>query len=162
MESGQGSGFSLEKWHPACSVNNVASSLSDLRLALRSLRKTPGFTLVAVLTFGLCVGANSAIFSLVNSVLLRPLPYHDPAKLVLVWESAPFFGVQDSPVAPASYFDWKVRARSFVEMGALEDASYRLTGDGEPEVVHGAPLTVVINKPPPTSPGPARARSDGD
>jgi len=115
--------------------------VQDLRYGMRCLRKSPGFTLVAVLTLALGVGANTAVFSLINAVLLRPLPYAQPDRLVLVWESAPFFGVRDSPVAPANYVDWKARARSFEEMGALEDQSYRLTGNGAPEVVEGSEAT---------------------
>lgn len=115
--------------------------IRDLRYAARTLGKSPGFAAVAVITLALGIGANTAVFSLVNAVLLRPLPYDDPGKLVLVWESAPFFGLKDSPVAPANYFDWKARSRSFEEMGALEDRSYRLTGEGSPEVVEGAVVT---------------------
>jgi predicted permease len=112
--------------------------LFDLRYAFRSLRKSPGFTLVSVLTLALGVGANTAIFSLIDAVLLRPLPYPEPDRLVLVWESAPFFGLHDSPVAPANYGDWKARSRSFEEMGALEDHSFRLTGEGAPDVLDGS------------------------
>ena len=115
--------------------------IRDLRYAARTLAKSPGFAAVAVITLALGIGANTAVFSLVNAVLLRPLPYEDPGKLVLVWESAPFFGLKDSPVAPANYFDWKARSRSFEEMGALEDRSYRLTGEGSPEVVEGSVVT---------------------
>jgi predicted permease len=100
--------------------------------------------IVAVLTLALGVGANTSVFSLINSVLLRPLPYEQPDRLVLVWESAPFFGLQDSPVAPANYQDWKARSRSFEEMGALEDRAYRLTGEGTPEVVEGSLATASL------------------
>src|SRR5512141_3172310 len=103
--------------------------LQDIRHAARTLAGSRGFTFVAVLTLALGIGANTAIFSLLNAVLLRPLPYADPAGLVLVWESAPFFGLQDSPVSPANYADWKVRATSFQEMGALETSGYKLAGD---------------------------------
>jgi putative ABC transport system permease protein len=116
-------------------------TLQDLRYGIRRLRKSPGFTLVAVLTLALGIGANTAVFSLINAVLLRPLPYAQPDRLVLVWESAPFFGLRDSPVAPANYVDWKARSHSFEEMGALEDHSYRLTGNGTPEVVEGSEAT---------------------
>ena len=115
--------------------------VQDLRYGMRCLRRSPGFTLVAVLTLALGVGANTAVFSLINAVLLRPLPYPEPGRLVLVWESAPFFGLHDSPVAPANYVDWKARSRSFEEMGAIEDHSYRLTGGGAPEVVEGSGTT---------------------
>ena len=115
--------------------------LRDLRYAARMLAKSRGFTAVAVGTLALGIGANTAIFSLVSAVLLRPLPYADPASLVLVWESAPFFGVQDSPVSPANYADWKVRARSFQDIGALEITGYKLAGQGQAEFVHGAVVT---------------------
>jgi predicted permease len=115
--------------------------LSDLAYAFRSLKNSPGFTVVAILTLALGVGANTAVFSLVNSVLLRPLPYPDPDRLVMVWESAPFFGIRDSPVAPANYADWKARSRSFQDIGAIEDRGYNLTGEGTPEVVLGSLTT---------------------
>ncbi|HTQ57922.1 MAG TPA: ABC transporter permease [Bryobacteraceae bacterium] len=115
--------------------------LGQFRLAVRFLLKSPGFASVAVLTLALGVGANTAVFSLINAVLLRPLPYAEPDRLVLVWESAPFFGMHDSPVSPANYVDWKARSRSFAEMGGLEDHSFRLTGQGVPEVVNGALVT---------------------
>jgi predicted permease len=119
----------------------MGALFNDLRHAARTLAGSRGFTAVAVLTLALGIGANTAIFSLVSAVLLRPLPYKDPAGLVLVWESAPFFGVQDSPVSPANYADWKARAGSFEEMGALETTGYKLAGDGTPELVHGAVVT---------------------
>jgi predicted permease len=120
----------------------VAGPLSEFRYAARSLAKSPGFTTVAALTLALGIGANSAVFSLLNAVLIRPLLYTDPDRLVLVWESAPFFGVKDSPVSPANYADWKARAQSFEQMGALEIAGYRFGGDGgPPELVLGAVVT---------------------
>ena len=121
-----------------------ASFLLDLRYAVRYLRKSPGFTSVAVLTLAIGIGANTAVFSLINAVLLRPLAYNDPDRLVLVWESAPFFGVRDSPVAPANYVDWKARSHSFEEMGALEERGYRLIGQGTPEVVPGSLVTASL------------------
>ena len=120
---------------------SVPHFLADLRYAARYLRKSPGFTAVAVLTLALGVGANTAVFSLLNAVLLRPLPYAEPDRLVLVWESAPFFGLHDSPVSPANYVDWKARSHSFEDLGALEDRSFRLIGERTPEVVDGALVT---------------------
>lgn len=113
----------------------------DLRLSARALGRAPGFTAVMIATLALGVGANSAVFSLVNAVLLRPLPYAQPERLVLIWESAPFFGLTDSPVAPANYVSWRERAHSFSEMGAMEDTGFRLTGDGAPEVVMASRVT---------------------
>jgi predicted permease len=118
--------------------------LKEFRHSARSLLKTPGFTAVAVVTLALGIGANTAVFSLLNAVLLRPLPYDDAERLVLVWESAPFFGVDDSPVSPANYADWKLRARSFEHIGGLEIAGYRLAGDGPPELVLGAVVTADV------------------
>src|SRR5581483_2945917 len=115
--------------------------VSDFRLAFRGLAHSPGFTAAAVLTLGLGIGANTAVFSLMNSVLLRPLPFEAPERLALIWESAPFFGVDDSPVSPANYLDWRARARSFEEMGAIEDRGFRLMGDGAPEILLGSQVT---------------------
>ncbi len=114
---------------------------SDFRLAFRGLVRLPGFTAAAVLTLALGIGANTAVFSLMNSVLLRPLPFERPERLALIWESAPFFGLNDSPVSPANYLDWRARARSFEEMGAIEDRGFRLIGDGAPEILMGSQVT---------------------
>jgi len=115
--------------------------LQDLRYAARSLRKSTGFAWIAILTLAIGIGANAAVFSLINAVLLRPLPYADPDRLVLVWESAPFFGLRDSPVAPGNFADWKERSHSFEEIGALEERGFRLLGQGAPEVVGGSLVT---------------------
>ncbi len=123
---------------------STLSILHDARYAFRSLVRSPGFSAVTVLTLALSVGASTAVFSLITAVLLRPLPYEQPDQLVLVWESAPFFGLHDSPVSPANYVDWKARARSFEEMGAMEDTSYRLKGDGRPELVRGSLATASL------------------
>lgn len=141
---------------------SVSGFLHDLRYAARCLSKSPGFTLVAVLTLALGVGANTAVFSLINAVLLRPLPYPQPDRLVLVWESAPFFGVRDSPVSPANYVDWKTRARSFSEIGALEDQGFRLTGQGSPEVVMGGLVTAGFLRSLGIQPGLGRAFRDDE
>ena len=116
----------------------------DARYAARSLLRSPGFTTVAVLTLALAIGTTTAVFSLITSVLLRPLPYDQPDRLVMVWESAPFFGLQDSPVSPANYVDWKNRARSFEEMGAIESSGYRLRGEGAPDMVRGSVVTASL------------------
>jgi len=119
-------------------------TVQDLRYGLRMLRKNPGFTAITVLTLALGIGANTAIFSVINAALLKPLPYPHPERLVLVWESAPFFGLHDSPVAPANYRDWKARSHSFEEMGALDDNSYSLTGGGAPELIEGGLATASV------------------
>ena len=107
--------------------------LKDIRYGIRGLRQRPGFALVAILTLALGIGANTAIFSVVNAVLLKPLPFKDPDRLVIVWEDAAFAGFPRNTPAPANYFDWKSQNRSFEDMAATASTSFNLTGDGEPE-----------------------------
>ena len=134
----------------------------DVRCGLRQLRRSPGFTAIAVLTLALGTGANTAIFSVIDSALLKPLPYPHAERLVLVWESAPFFGLHDSPVAPANYADWRTRSHSFEEMGALEDRSYSLTGDGTPEMIEGSLATASVWRVLRTRPALGRVFADED
>lgn len=105
----------------------------DFRYALRNLLRTPAFTLAAVVTLALGIGANSALFSVVNAVLLRPLPYTDPEPLVMVWESNLRNGRDRNVVAPADLLEWKARAHSFAELTALNSNRSTLTGVGDPE-----------------------------
>jgi predicted permease len=107
--------------------------LQDVRYGLRVLAKRPGFTFVAVVTLALGIGANTAIFSLVSAVLVRPLKYREPERLVMVWEDDLSIGAMGDTPAPANYADWKAQNHSFEDMAALELRSYDLTGDGEPE-----------------------------
>jgi len=117
--------------------NLLADLLHDLRFALRMLLKNPGFTIVTVIALALGIGANTAIFSVVNSVLLRPLPYKDPERLVMVWEDASKSGhPRDTPTA-ANYIDWRDQNQSFEGMAAFTDESFNFTGAGEPERLEG-------------------------
>src|SRR5215218_8862528 len=110
--------------------------LQDLRYGLRTLAKNPGFTAAAVVTLGLGIGANTAIFSVVNGVLLSPLAGRDPDRLVLLWEST-----KDTPQIPVSYpnyLDWRQRTRSFEDIAAFNGFDqFTMTGQGDPERVHG-------------------------
>jgi len=115
----------------------VNAILQDIRYAVRQLRKSPGFTAVAVLTLALGIGANTAIFSAVNTVLLRPLPYRDADHLVTVWGENKPKGYDLDLVSSLDYADWKSQSRSFESMGAATDVMYTLTGAGEPEAVIG-------------------------
>src|ERR1043165_7273700 len=92
--------------------------LQDIRYGLRVLAQRPGCTAVAVLTLALGIGANTAIFSLVNAVLVRPLKYRDAERLAVLWEDASAAGIPRDDVAPANYYDWKARQRSFDRMAA--------------------------------------------
>ena len=106
--------------------------LQDLRHAFRALRKSPGFTAVAVLTLGLGIGANTAIFSVVENVLLRPLPYRDPSALVQLWNTyLPAF--PQLPNSPGDFLDFQRQAASFSEMAAYVDIprGFNLTGEGQ-------------------------------
>jgi putative ABC transport system permease protein len=109
----------------------------DLRYGLRTLRKHPGFTAVAVTALALGIGANTAIFSVVNTVLLRPLPYKDPERLVMVWEDDTKAGYPRDTPAAANYVDWREQNRVFDGMAAVADQSFNLTGVGDPERLDG-------------------------
>jgi putative ABC transport system permease protein len=115
--------------------------LSDLRYAFRSLRKSPGFTAVVVLTLALGIGANSTIFSVINAVLLRPLPYHEPAGLVRIYETDVEQGNDRFYVALANYRDWKSRSRVFSGLAIYRERNQVLTGGGEPERIRSAMAT---------------------
>jgi hypothetical protein len=104
----------------------------DIKHAFRVLARQPGVTFVAILTLALGIGANSAIFSAVNAVLLRPLPYDDPDRLVTLWEKRPAEGVMDNVVSPADFADWSKMATSFESMAAMTVLPADLTGIGEP------------------------------
>src|SRR5437763_1319869 len=110
--------------------------LQDLTFALRSFRKSPAFTSVAVLVLALGIGANTAIFSVVDAVLLRALPYRDPDRLVMLWDSHPSLGGflgKRTPVSMKSYLDWKEQSRSFTDMATFVNAQMDLTGRDKPE-----------------------------
>src|ERR1700759_63704 len=121
----------------------------DLRYSLRMLLKQPGFTLVAVITLALGIGANTAIFSVVNAVLLTPMPYRAPDRLVQFWETNPQKNWTQAAVAPANLLDWQKQSQSFEEMAAYIASDKKgpgisglqLTGDGEPERVQALFVT---------------------
>lgn len=115
--------------------------LKDIRYGIRGLLSRPGFTCIAVLTLALGIGANTAIFSVVNAVLLRPLPFPEPDRLVMVWEDASFAGFPRNTPAPANYADWKAQNQVFEEMAALDERSFNLTGDGEAEKIEAYGVT---------------------
>ncbi|HET6863099.1 MAG TPA: ABC transporter permease, partial [Pyrinomonadaceae bacterium] len=115
--------------------------IQDIRYGLRGLLKRPGFTAVAVLTLALGIGANAAIFSVVNAVLLKPLQFRDPQQLVMVWEDAAMIGFPQNTPAPANYIDWKNQSQSFQDMAAHVETSFNLTGNGEPERVAARAIT---------------------
>src|SRR5664279_1310251 len=102
----------------------------DLRYALRQLRKSPVFTVVAVLAIAIGIGANTAIFSVVNAVLLLPLPYDDPDRLVTILHE------YDHPVAPGNVLDWRAQNRVFEDIGVAESWTANLSSTGQAESVN--------------------------
>src|SRR5437667_5653413 len=110
----------------------------DLRFALRMLRKTPGFTVVVVLTLALGIGVNTAIFSIVNGVLLQPLPYPQPEQLVVVARTAPRFD-HPVPVSGPNFLDWRARARQFQFLAGFDGRGFTVMFGNEPANIFGAP-----------------------
>ena len=113
--------------------------LRDLRYALRQLRRTPAFTIAAVACLALGIGATTAIFSAVNGVLLRPLPFPEPERLVTVWGHHASIGRETASLP--DFLDWRRESRAFSGMAARANTQFILTGAGEPEVVRGALVT---------------------
>ncbi len=112
--------------------------LHDIRYAIRTMRKTPGFTAVAVIALALGIGANTAIFSVVNTLLLKPLPYKDAERLVLIWHTYPQLNLDQASVSAPSYVEYRDMTSSFDEVATATEWSVNLTGVGEPERLQGA------------------------
>ena len=121
---------------PATPKDNMDIFVQDLRFSLRSLARRPAFAAVAAITLALGIGANTAIFSVVNAVLIRPLPFDAPDRLVIVWGTQGNQGNQG--VSYADYVDWRRQNHSFVELGALRGQSVNLTGGDTPDRLIGS------------------------
>src|SRR4029078_5575124 len=127
----------------------MESLWQDLRFGLRMLTRRPAFTLVAMVTLALGIGANTAIFSVVNAVLLNPMPYRSADRLVEFWETNPLKNWTQATVAPANLFDWQKQNQSFEEIAAYMGSDKRgpgvaglqLTGGAEPERVQALYVT---------------------
>ncbi len=119
----------------------MSTILSDLRHGARLLFKSPGFAAIAILALALGLGANTAIFSLVDRLLIRPLPFGDPSRLVMVWEDASFISFPRNTPAVANFVDWKKQNQVFTDMAATRGRSASLTGDGSPEMILGRGVT---------------------
>ncbi len=124
------------------SWNTLENLLRDLRISIRTLFRSPGFSMIAVLVMALCIGAATSLFTVVRSVLLKPLPFRDPERLVMIYEHFrdPGMNAQQfnyNPVAPADYFDWRAQTHGFEDMAAWHWAQFNMTGQhGElPELV---------------------------
>ncbi len=117
-------------------MNNL---LQDMRYGARMLLKNPGFTIVAVIALTLGIGATTAIFSVVNAVLLRPLPYKEPERIVWIWGQ--FSQGNRASTSPPDFLDYRARNQSFEEFAAMRFSAFNLTGDAEPERINGAIVT---------------------
>jgi putative ABC transport system permease protein len=111
--------------------------MQDVRYGLRMLGKNPGFTIIAVLALSLGIGANTAIFSVVDAILLRPLTFKSPDRLMMIWENATHLGFPKDTPSPANFIDWRQQSTVFDGMAAFAERSFNLTGVGEPERLDG-------------------------
>lgn len=122
------------------SFSNLETLWQDTRCGARMLRKNPGFAVVVILTLALGIGANTAIFSVINTVLLKPLPFKDPARLVFIWETDLKNRATKSPISSADFLDWKDQTWVFEQIAAWRFLYSNLSGRDQPERVQG--LTV--------------------
>jgi putative ABC transport system permease protein len=120
-------------------ISSIEIAASDLRFALRQLRKSPGFTIISVLTLALGIGANTAVFSIVYSALLQPLPYRDASRLIVLNETTPKVGVVS--VSYPNFLDWRAQSHSFSEIAALNAVGFNLSGVTEPETIGGVAVS---------------------
>src|ERR1041385_1803425 len=119
----------------------MSGLMNDLKHAFRSLRKNPGFTVAAVVVLALGIGANTAIFSIVNGVLLRPLPFEKPDQLVQLWHVPPqkqFPGMKQFSLSAANYLDWEQQNQVFDKSAIYAFTDFRLTGSGDPTGLQAA------------------------
>lgn len=123
---------------PHSEKNPMDSLFQDIRYGIRYLSRTPGVTAVAVTALALGIGANTLVFSLVNGILLQPLPFEDPDRLVHLWETNLDRGWDSFSVSPQNYRDWKEQTTSFSQMTGLYDTTITITGGDEPVLVEGA------------------------
>jgi putative ABC transport system permease protein len=132
-----------EDTHEMNTIGWIERLTNDFRVTLRMIRKSPGFSLAAILTLALGIGSTTAVFSVVNGVLIRPLPYPEPDKLVGVWHSAQFQGITSNNVRLSStmYFTYREHAETFADFGLWRSTRASVTGLGEPEQVPALVVT---------------------
>jgi putative ABC transport system permease protein len=133
----------VERSRDAWGLRGVEAVLQDVHYAVRLLARNPGFSAVAIIALALGIGATTAIFSVVDAVLLRPLPFGDPARLVALWEDGSSFGFPKNTPAPGNYADW-THVSALSGAAALDTRDFNLTGDGRPEKVGGAGATATF------------------
>src|ERR1700739_4717511 len=112
--------------------------LTEIKVALRGLAKSPGFTIIAVATLALAIGANSAVFSLINALLVRPLPYQEPSRIALIWEQFKTHGLERIPCSPPEDVDLDKEFQSVPGLAAFTYQTFNLGGGDVPERISGA------------------------
>jgi predicted permease len=122
-------------------MNIFETLLQDSRYSMRMLRKYPGFALTVMITLALGIGANATIFSVINAVLLQPLPYKEPDRLIRLWETNPGGGLTEVAVSVPNFQDWQKQQSVFEQLAGSENATFNLTGSGEPQRVAAARIT---------------------
>src|SRR5687767_11464685 len=120
---------------------NFSSITRDVRYAIRMLLRNPGFTTIALLTFALGIGANTAVFSVFNGVLLRPLPYPDADRITMLWMDNRRQGIKEDITSYPTFVDWRDQNASYAHVAAYTPSAFNLTGAEEPERVSGAQVT---------------------
>ncbi len=120
--------------------------INDVRYALRMMRRAPLFTLTVVLTVAIAIAADTSIFSLVNAVLLRPLPYHQPERLIQIAEKNDRLHLASFGASVLNFVSWREQSHSFEDMAAVGGANYTLTGDGEPEQYSGSRISPALTR----------------
>src|SRR5437588_2325153 len=118
--------------------------LSEIKVALRGLARSPGFTVIAIATLALAIGANSAVFSLINALLVRPLPYQQPSRLALVWERFAAQGLDRIPVSPPEYLDLEKAFKSGSQLAAFTYQTFNFGGGDVPERISGVLVTPTL------------------
>jgi putative ABC transport system permease protein len=121
-------------------INMWTDVTQDVTYALRGLRQAPGFAAVAVLTLALGIGANTAIFSIINAALLRPLPFFDPASVVFLWNTRSSTG-EPEPIGPGRMIDFRTQVTSFSGFAGISHLSFTFTGEGDPERIQGSSVS---------------------
>jgi putative ABC transport system permease protein len=119
----------------------MGTFLTDIRIALRSLGRRPVFFATVAMTLALGIGANAAVFTVVNGLLLTPLPYEAPKRLVVLWDENPELGWRNTDVSPANAWDWRARSRTLADIAVFYGDEFNMTGDGPPELVTAVRVT---------------------
>ena len=140
----------------------MQSFLQQLKQVLRRLRLSPLFTTITLITLAAGIGANTLVFSVIEGVLLKPLPYPEPTRLVGVWHTAPGIQIKDLNMAPSNYFIYREQGQSFQDVAMYQGNSFSVTGVNEPEQVEGLDVTdtllPLLGVTPVAGPSPLRRR----